>query len=173
MYSLECAFATTAWWLVWLLCHAESRLERTASSNRGNRPGPVGIRRGLDDVPGDPNRGFTVPLRPGGAVIDAPSSGSSWALVGVTLGGLSLIPWLPNRLVTATNGQPFWTARPDLGSLVETFGVWFVGQTSDLSPLLVVMAVVALLGLIAVGLRQVRGPSSGGLLALPLAWTLV
>ena len=38
----------------------------------------------------------------------------------VLLGVLSLAPWLLNMLAVATNGQRFWTPRPDLGSIADT-----------------------------------------------------
>lgn len=180
MYSLEGLFATSAWWVLWLLVvHGDgwTRRRRTIAA----------IALGLL-VAGEvwalslgiPNAGLQLAfalvalawLRRRASVLAAGC---------VVIGVVSLAPWLPNLIAAATNGHPFWTPRPDVRALATTFGTWFVGQPEDAWALVLLFVGVALFGLASMlrgvpeerlgdsdGLRPARTHPRGRLLALAL-----
>ena len=171
MYSLEGLFATSAWWVIWLLiAHGDDWTRR--------RRAVAGIALVLL-VAGEV---WTLSLGIPNAVLQL-----AFALVAliwlrrrasvlaagcVVIGALSVTPWLPNLIAAATNGHPFWTPRPDVGALTSTFRDWFVGQTGGSWGLVVLFAAVALFGLASM-LRGVRTGQPGdgdGLRAAPSHW---
>jgi mannosyltransferase len=168
MYSLECMFATSAWWLIWLLiAHGGDWAQR--------RRAIAAIALVLSVVGevwtlslGLPSAALQLTF----AVVVLLSTRSRISVLAagcVSLGVLTLAPWLPNLIATATNGHSFWTPRPDLGALITTFGVSLVGQSGDSSPLVLAFAVVPLFGLATmVGLRSTGRHMPGLMLALAL-----
>jgi 4-amino-4-deoxy-L-arabinose transferase-like glycosyltransferase len=180
MYSLEGLFVTGAWWVLWLLVvdgDDWTRRRRTV----------VAIALGLlvgGEVwtlsLGIPNAGLQLAF-----ALVALAWLRRWASVlaagCVVIGVVSLAPWLPNLIATATNGQPFWTPRPDVGALATTFRTWFVGQPGDAWALVLLYVGVALFGLVWMlhgvpeerptdsdGLRPARSSPRARLLALAL-----
>jgi hypothetical protein len=149
MYSLETFFATSAWWLLWLLI-ADGR----AWSDRQRLGAAMGLVLAVAGEVWTMSLGIPiVGLQLAFAVI-----GFAWlrdraaalATGCVLFGTASLAPWLPNLLSVATNGQPFWTARPDLESIAATFRVWLPGDLGGLSTFVAVLAgLCALVGLAA------------------------
>ena len=184
MYSLETFFATTGWWLLWLL-----------------------VARGRDWLPwrrrvvavgllilvasevwtmslGIPTAGLQLAFALI-ALLWLRNRAAATAAVCVLIGALSLAPWLPNLLSVAANGQAFWTPRPDIGSLAATLGAWFLGDLGGVWALAVVVAgACALLGLGALwrdrrpastatgdaDLQPDRDPQSSRLLALAVVF---
>lgn len=150
MYSLEIFMTTLGWWLLWLMV-----AEGGEWSGRRRVVTAIGI---IAAVAGEV---WTMPL-------GIPVAGLQLAFAGVgflrlrtrasaipagcvLVGALSLAPWLPNLLAIAANGQAFWTARPDLGSVAGTLGYWLVDQREGPWWAVVVIAAAAgaFLGLVA------------------------
>lgn len=123
MYSLETFLATVGWWLVWLMV-----------ARGGEWSGRRRAAAAIALVVGVAGEVWTMPLGipVAGLQLAFAIFGLFWlrtricaiAAGCVLLGVLSLAPWLPNLLAVATNGQSFWTARPDLGSVADTLSYW-------------------------------------------------
>ena len=147
MYSLETLFSTSAWWLLWLLI-ADGR----AWSDRQRLGAALGLVLAVAGEVWTMSLGIPiVGLQLAIAVI-----GFVWlrdrvaalATGCVLFGAATLAPWLPSLLSVATNGQTFWTPRPDLESIAATLRGWLPGDLGGLSTLVVVSACLgALIGL--------------------------
>jgi 4-amino-4-deoxy-L-arabinose transferase-like glycosyltransferase len=158
MYSLETFFATTGWWLLWLL----------VARGRGWLPWRRrAVAVGLFLLVAGEVWTLSLGIPTAGLQLAFALIALLWlrirvaatATVCVLIGALSLTPWLPNLLSVAANGQAFWTPRPDIGSLAATLGAWFLGDQGGVWALAVVVAgACALLGLGA--LWRDRRPAS-------------
>jgi hypothetical protein len=148
MYSLETLFATTAWWLIWLLVArgGEWTGRRRAVVAAGIVASVAGEVWSLSL--GIPSAGLQF-LFVVVAAVWLRSRVSVVAAGCVAVGVLALLPWLPNLIATATNGRPFWTPQPTIGALPTTFRTWFVGQGGDSWAWTLAFAAVALVGLAA------------------------
>jgi hypothetical protein len=150
MYSLETFLATLAWWLVWLMVArgGEWSGRRTAAAAVGLAMGVAGE---VWTMPlGIPVAGLQLAFAVLG-LLWLRSRVSAIAAGCLLLGTLSLAPWLPNLLAVATNGQRFWTPRPDLGSIADTLSYWLSLRLGGLSWLGAGLAVAgAALGLATV-----------------------
>lgn len=163
MYSLETFFSTSAWWILWLLI-ADGR----AWSDRQRLGAAIGLALAVAGEVWTMSLGIPiVGLQLAFAVI-----GFAWlrdrvaalATGCVLFGAATLAPWLPNLLSVATNGQAFWTPRPDLESIAATLRGWLPGDLGGLSTLVVVSAcLVALIGLAgaAFGLHTTQPGETG------------
>jgi hypothetical protein len=127
MYSLETLFATTAWWLIWLLVAlgGEWTGRKRAALAAGIAVSVAGEVWSLSL--GLPSAGLQL-LFVGIAVLWLRSRSSLLAGGSVAVGLLAFVPWLPNLVAAGTNGRPFWTPTPSLGALPATFQTWFAGQ---------------------------------------------
>jgi hypothetical protein len=159
--GLTAAVAGTVWtlpvglptaglqWLVaaGALVFAAGRLPRPAFGRR--RPAPAGL------VAAD----RPLPSRDGAAGL-ADRSGAAWATAAITVGALTLLPWLPNILPAATSGEPYWTPRPGTFDWAVTWGTMLVGWREELpgwKEYRVVALAIAALGIVWL-LRQ-RAPA--------------
>ncbi len=123
MYSLETLLATLAWWLVWLIVARGGEW-----SARRRAAAAVGLVLGVAGEVWTMSLGLPV----AGLQLAFAVFGLLWLRTRVSaiaagcvlLGVLSLAPWLPNLLAVASNGQRFWTPRPDLGSAADTLSYW-------------------------------------------------
>ncbi len=147
IYGLETFFATGAWWLLWLL------MARGGGWSTRHR---LGVAAALALAVGGEVWTMSLGIPTAGLQLLLALIGLVWlrdhasrlATGSVLLGAASLVPWLPNLLAVALNGQTFWTPRPDLGSIAVTMRGWLPGDLGGvLSPLVLVAAVgCALIG---------------------------
>jgi 4-amino-4-deoxy-L-arabinose transferase-like glycosyltransferase len=176
MYAIETAFTTTSWWLTW-------RLVTLGSPERAIRRGTVLTATVLAiAVAGElwtlalglPSAALQMAFACVGAVAAVGAvrgrrtterdSARPGAIVGaIAIGAATFLLWLPMLLAVAGNGQPFWTARPGLDAIGQTFdrafsvtGHWDVTMPARLIAIL--LAVVGVVGLLSV--RRKRGGDS-------------
>jgi 4-amino-4-deoxy-L-arabinose transferase-like glycosyltransferase len=164
MYSLETLFATTAWWLLWRLVSDPDGPSRRRVAMAAALVGAVA------------GELWTLSLGIPMACLQLVFALLAWAWLRnrrsiaaagcIALGSVSLLPWLPNLLGVALNGQPFWTGRPDLAAAALTLQVWLSGELGTLVLPVVGLAVaLALIGLAGAFLDRLptttgSGPSS-------------
>jgi len=193
MYAIETAFATTGWWLTWRLvtlglperaigrgtiltaavlaiavagelwtlalglpsaalqlafaCLGAMAAARTtrgggATERESARPGAIaGLARRATWIP----------------------RGPALAVGAIAIGAATFLLWLPMLLAVAGNGQPFWTGRPGLDAIGQTFdrafnvtGQWDVTMPARLIAML--LAIAGVVGLLGVRRRR-RGDS--------------
>lgn len=174
MYSIETAFATIAWWLTWKLV-ADSR-------SLGQKPGRrtyliagalslavAGEVWTLAFGLADAGLQFLFVLA---SLALSSTSGDDrrlsdpgpWLAIGsIFVGAASFSVWLPTLLAVPLGGESFWTPRPDLGSLRDTF-FYFLGVSGrvDLSaPAPIAAAVLVAAGIVGLAMPARRRPASG------------
>jgi hypothetical protein len=144
MYAMETLWITLAWWLIWRLLV--------------NRPGAGRQRLAIGLAAASIGAElWTLPIGVGayllqatvvaGVLVHGPRSGVWPALLALLAGMLVFLLGLP-RLLADAGGTPFWTPKPNLGDLPETFGVAFGWQQPSIAWLaLVPLAVLAMVGL--------------------------
>ncbi len=124
MHVLEVLSATIAWWMVWRLARERKPPRRIgavallALAAAGELwTSPMGLPTlGLQGA-------FVVTV----LVLEG-RPGARWGLVGLVLGGLTFLPWLPIQLSVVFNGQTFWTPVPDLALLPYAFDTQLMGR---------------------------------------------
>ncbi len=159
MYALESAFATVAWWLVWRLASGRvpgrgpltlhSSLLAVAIAGElwtlslglviAGLQGLVvlvalfGRHAMVRPVRPDLPRRESEPRQVAPALRVAGSArGAAWALVAVAVGCLSFVPWLPQSLSLAANGERFWTPPPGPLDWASTLARMVVGWREDI-----------------------------------------
>jgi len=144
MYSLESAWATLGWWMVWRLT--------SRPSSRWRRLELLLLAIAVVGEVWTFAFGLVVAgLHFIGAVVLAlRRSNQRWIPLVVALAGASIVPWLPN-LLTASGGEPFWTPTPTLLQLAQTIGGFAVDTSGIvvhpsivLGPLVAIVAGVGL-----------------------------
>lgn len=166
MYALEALFIATAWWLLWRLLTDRRPLRARVSSIA-----LAGLAVAAEL--------WTLPTGAGAFVLQAgmvgimlrraPHAGGRAAAVALIGGLVAFAPWIPHMFDVARGAQPFWTLRPDLADLPETFTMAFAGH--EPSPAWV--AVAPLAALAAAGIwalfRRRSGVADADRLATALA----
>jgi 4-amino-4-deoxy-L-arabinose transferase-like glycosyltransferase len=137
MYALETLFTTLSWWLVWRLVSGrvdEGRLRWHAVALALATAGqlwtlslglPVAGLQGLVSlaavaVAWRRQRRWTI-------------VGPAWAVIGLVAGGMLFLPWLPQTLAVAANGQPFWTPVPTTYAWYESLREMVIGYRNDIA----------------------------------------
>ena len=193
MYAIETAFTTTSWWLTWRLVTLGSQerairrgtvltatvlaiavagelwtlalgLPSAALQMAFACVGAVavvGTVRGLRTTKRDS-------VGPG--AIAGVARRATWiprgpplAVGAIAIGSATFLLWLPMLLAVAGNGQPFWTGRPGLDAIGQTFNraVSVTGQWDVTMParwIAILLAVVGVVGLLSV--HRKRGGDS-------------
>jgi hypothetical protein len=193
MYAIETAFTTTSWWLTWRLValgSPERAIRRgtvltatvLAIAVAGElwtlalglpsaalqmafacvgAVAAVGTVRGLRTTKRDSAGSGAI----AGLVRRATwiPRGPALAVGAIAIGSATFLLWLPMLLAVAGNGQPFWTGRPGLDAISQTFnraftvtGHWDVTMPARLIAIL--LAVVGVVGLLSV--HRKRGGDS-------------
>jgi hypothetical protein len=180
MYAIETAFTTASWWLTWRLAILPARrapwrsLMPTASLLAVTAAGELwalalGIPSAILQLAFAASVGAAsvVLRRRGGAAADPTRAGdpvatTPWrvrlargpmlAVAAIAVGASTFLAWLPALLAVATNGQPFWTGRPNLDALPQAFDRVIGGPSSAaivgqfVALLLVVAGAIGLIG---------------------------
>jgi 4-amino-4-deoxy-L-arabinose transferase-like glycosyltransferase len=168
MYSFETLFTTCAWWLIWLLVADEGM-------RRGRRRTAIAIGLTLA-VAGEvwtmslgiPSAGlqFTFALI---ALIWLRTRAAAVAAGCVAVGAVTIAPWLPYLLGVATNGEKFWTPRPDGWALLYTPSSWAVGSLSGAWWIAAVLvALTAVVGLAALARNMGSPPAANAASGSPI-----
>jgi 4-amino-4-deoxy-L-arabinose transferase-like glycosyltransferase len=187
MYAIETAFATASWWLTWRLAILPPRrapwrsLLPTASALVVVAAGELwtlafGIPTAALQVlfAGSVAVVSVVSRRRGRAVADEGGAGDQaaagpwWAplprgpvlaVAAIAVGASTFLAWLPALLAVAGNGQPFWTGRPNIDAIPQTFdrviGVpWSATEVAQYVAW--ALAVAGVVGLLGLGVRRAR-----------------
>ncbi len=185
MYAIETAFATASWWLTWRLAILPARrapwrsLVPTAAALVVTATGELwtlafGIPTAALQVvfAGSVTVVSVASWRRGRTAADEgraadPAAASPWwaqlprgpllALAAIAVGASTFLAWLPALLAVAGNGRPFWTGRPNLDAIPQTFdrviGVpWSATEVAQYVAL--VLAVAGAVGLMGLGVRR-------------------
>jgi mannosyltransferase len=162
MYSLETLCSTAAWWLAWAL------VSRGAAWSRRRRlSAAIGLALAVAGELwtmslGVPMAGLQL-VFVAIAVLWLRARVAVLAAVAIVVGTATFLPWLPNLVTTASNGQGFWTAVPDVGSIPDTLKYWLVGRLDGGFWLIVALgAMAAVAGLVACGSGRLAGGGSDG-----------
>ncbi|HTS14543.1 MAG TPA: glycosyltransferase family 39 protein [Candidatus Sulfotelmatobacter sp.] len=124
MHVLEVLSATIAWWLVW-------RLSRQREPGRPWRTIAVLVVAVAGELWTSPMGLPTIALQGMfvlSVVVFGRRAGARSALLGLFLGGLTFLPWLPVQLSVVFNGQAFWTPVPDPVLLPYAFDTQLMGR---------------------------------------------
>ena len=193
MYAIETAFATTGWWLTWRLVtlgSSERAIRRgtilTATVLAIAVAGelwtlalglPSAVLQMAFACVGAVAAARTMrgrrtterdPARPGAIAglarrATGISRGPALAVGAIAVGAATFLLWLPTLLAVAGNGQPFWTGRPDIDAIGQTFdrafnvtGHWDITMPARLIAML--LTIVGVVGLLSV-LRRRGGDS--------------
>lgn len=153
MYSLEAAFATLGWWVLWRMSldwAGWSSARRVAASAvlAISVAGEVWtVYLGLAVA------GLQLTYALAALVVRAP--GSRWMLACVAVGALSLGPWLPVLLGAELGAQPFWTPRPGPVAIATTLGSDFLAAPGWPSiPIDELAVMAAIFGPVAIALGR-------------------
>ncbi len=164
MYSLETAFATVAWWLSWRLAADTSRPDGARPWRTWATAAALAVA-----VAGEVwTMAFGLPVaalqllfaiacyavrrrQVGRGASKSRSSGPRLAILAIVIGTASLSTWLPSLLAVPLSNQGFWTPKPDLTSLHDTFyaflGVTGTGLSSAAPGIAAILAVAGIAGL--------------------------
>ena len=193
MYAIETAFATASWWLIWRLVALgppERAIRRgtvlTATALAIAVAGELwtlalglpsaalqmafacagaaaAVRATRERSATDPDSARLGPIAGLARRAAWIPRGPALAIGAIALGAASFLPWLPALLAVADNGQPFWTGRPHLDAIVQTFdrAVSLTGQWDLMLPgqvIAVLLTIVGTLGLLDIYRRNRREP---------------
>ena len=136
MYGLETAFAIAAWFLIWRMLLADG-WGRRRSVAHGILLAIAVAGEVWSLALGLVLAGMQISFCLGAVLVlrirlggrgDLGYKGSAWASAGCAAGLASFLPWLPNLLGVAGNGQAFWTDKPDIASIGGSVRSLLVGS---------------------------------------------
>jgi hypothetical protein len=144
MYSLEAAFATIVWWLVWRLVTGRATTPRARILHAVLIA--VAATAEIWMIALGPPMAALQFLFAAGALLawrrtrsrsrtaesEAASSGAMHAVAALVLAGLSFLFWLPNLLSVATGRGAYWTPTPATLDWAVSWGTMLVGWREDL-----------------------------------------